>query len=47
MDLESSRCMRTDGIELEQDSDWLYFYYKTENKIVSKSDMLYTDILTT
>lgn len=46
MDLESSRCMRTDGIELEQDSDWLYFYYKIENKMVSKRDMLFNYILT-
>lgn len=38
--------MRTDGIELEEDSDELY-YYKIENKAVSKSNMLFTYILTT
>ncbi|GKZ07683.1 hypothetical protein [Paraclostridium bifermentans] len=46
MDLESRLCMRTDGIEFEEDSDWLYFYYKIENKTVSKSNMRFTCMLT-
>ena len=47
VDLESRLCMRTDGIELEEDSDELYFYYKIESKTVSKSNMICTYILTT